>query len=176
MREEIEFKFPVRRPQQLRRQIRALGFRPAGRRTRERNWIFDQRGRLRRADALLRLRQRGRRWLLTVKGKRRPGPLKRRPELETAVADGEACRGLLELLGYRSVMCYERFRTLWRHPAEAGELAWDETPFGVYLEIEGTAAWVRRTARGLGFKPGDAETRSYPELYAAFARRKPTGS
>ncbi|HUX68469.1 MAG TPA: class IV adenylate cyclase [Terriglobales bacterium] len=167
-REEIELKFRVAAAPALRARLRHMGFRVAAGRRRETNWMFDDaQGRLRAGGRLLRLRRSGDAWLLTAKGKRRPGPLKRRAEWETAVADGAGCRGLLALLGYRPTLAYARWRTLWQRPGEAGEVAWDETRFGVYLEIEGSAAWVRRTARELGLRVEQAEPRSYPEIYAA---------
>jgi adenylate cyclase class 2 len=149
-----------------------LGFR-AGERKKEANWIFDDaKGSLRRQGRLLRLRQSGGRWLLTVKGPRLPGLLKRRSEAETPLADGPACRRALELLGYQARMIYRRHRTVFERAGEPGEIAWDETPMGVYLEIEGSAAWVRRTAAALGLDPARAEPRSYPELYAAGGSEK----
>ena len=171
-REEIELKFPVSQPRVLRARIRALGFRVAVARRLERNWIFDDAmGGLRRQGCLLRLRQSGRQWRLTAKGPRLPGPLKRRREAETPVADGPACRELLAVLGFRAQLSYQRHRTVLRRPGSAGgELDWDDTPLGSYLEIEGGAAWVRRTTRELGLALGAAEPRSYPELYAAAGR------
>jgi predicted adenylyl cyclase CyaB len=165
---EIELKFRVPDPEPLRARLRQLGFRVHVRRQPEANWIFDDsRASLRRHGRLLRLRQSGTRWLLTVKGPRLPGPLKRRAEAETGVADGPACRCALEALGYHAQLVYRRYRTVFNRAGAAGELAWDETPMGVYLELEGSAAWVRRTAKELGFAAGAAEPRSYPELYAA---------
>ena len=168
-REEIELKFRVEEAPALRARLRRLGFRVAVPRRRETNWIFDDAlGRLRAGGLLLRLRQSGNNtWLLTAKGKRRAGALKRRVEWETAVGDGPACQGLLELLGYRPTLRYARWRTVLRRPGQVGEVAWDETPFGRYLEIEGSAGWVRRTARELGLAVTSAEPRSYPELYSA---------
>jgi adenylate cyclase class 2 len=134
----------------------------------ESNWIFDDaRDTLRHGGRLLRLRRSGHEWTLTVKGKRRAGPLKQRPEFETKVGDGKACRALLAELGFRERINYRRWRTTFERPRQTGELAWDETPFGIYLEIEGTEAWVRRTAAALGLAISGAEQRSYPELYAA---------
>jgi len=165
---EIELKFPVEEPRLLRSRIRSLGFRVAEARRIESNWIFDDaHDSLRRGGRLLRLRRSGQEWTLTVKGKRQAGTLKQRPEFETNVGDGNSCRALLVELGYRERISYRRWRTTFERPRQPGELAWDETPFGIYLEIEGTAAWVRRTAAALGLAISAAEQRSYPELYAA---------
>src|SRR5690348_5716834 len=104
---ETELQFRVAGPKLARERLRRLGFEAASGGTREINWIFDdERGTLRRQGRLLRLRQSGERWLLTIKGPRMPGVLKRRPEAETAVADGRACRRGLELLGYQVQQVY----------------------------------------------------------------------
>jgi adenylate cyclase class 2 len=163
---ETELKFPLPRPAPIGRRLRQLGFTIHRPRTREQNWIFGNS-----RDRLLRLRRSGRRWLLTAKGPRLAGELKRRAEIEIEVADGPALLRLLTLaLGVE--VTYTRRRTVFTRPRQAGEIAWDETPFGIYLEIEGAAAWVRRTAAALGLEPAQAESRSYPELYATARRPK----
>jgi len=171
-REEIELKFHLADAAPVPAQLRRLGFRITRSRRLERNWILDTSDRrLLQSGSLLRLRRSGDAWLLTVKGPRRPGALKRRREIETAVADGPACRTLLAALGYSGVLEYRRYRTTWERPRQPGEVVWDETPMGIYIEIEGTARWVRRTARELGLRVKDAEPRSYPALYAAWNGR-----
>ncbi len=41
----------------------------------------------------------------------------------------------------------------------------DETPIGVYLELEGSPTWIDRTVRRLGFAEMDYITTSYARLY-----------
>jgi adenylate cyclase, class 2 len=41
----------------------------------------------------------------------------------------------------------------------------DETPIGVFLELEGLPRWVDRIARVLGFSAADYITLSYGRLY-----------
>jgi adenylate cyclase class 2 len=41
----------------------------------------------------------------------------------------------------------------------------DETPVGVYLELEGTPHWIDRTARRLGFQENQYITDSYARIY-----------
>lgn len=170
MKLESELKFALAQPGRLRARLHALGFRIAIPRRLESNWLFDDSSAsLCRRGALLRLRRAGTGWWLTAKGPRRPGVLKQRPEAEIALADGPAARSLLDVLGFRESFAYALHRTVYRHPRQRGELAWDQTPFGIYLEIEGSPAWVLRTARGLGLDPADAEPRPYPELFAVAA-------
>ncbi|MGH9394603.1 MAG: class IV adenylate cyclase, partial [Terriglobales bacterium] len=65
------------------------------------------------------------------------------------------------------------YRTEYQRPGEGGVLAWDETPLGTFIEIEGAPAWVRRTARALALPIAAAEPRSYPEIYAASSAEGP---
>lgn len=163
---ESEAKFRIRDAAGLRQRLRALGFRVTGRRTFQQNWIWDDaQGSLRRAGRVLRLRRSGRQWRLTAKGPRLAGAIKRRREEEMAVADGPQVLRLLALAGLRPVLTYARWRTRFQRPGESGELDWDETPVGVYLELEGRPAWVRRTAAELGLQLAKAERRSYAEIY-----------
>lgn len=171
-KDEVEVKMPLSDPRRIRRRIRALGYRVATPRRRERNWLFDDRGRLRIQGRLLRLRQSGGEWSLTYKGPRTPGALKRRREIETVVDDGEACRWLLERIGFREAMRYERYRTTYTAGPDDPELNWDETPMGVYLELEGRGPRIRRMLAQLGLRIEDAEQRSYPELYQAWRRHR----
>ena len=41
----------------------------------------------------------------------------------------------------------------------------DETPIGVFVELEGPPDWIDRTARRLGFSPADYIKASYARLY-----------
>jgi adenylate cyclase class 2 len=41
----------------------------------------------------------------------------------------------------------------------------DETPIGVYMELEGSPRWIDRAARRLGFSERDYITASYGRLY-----------
>ena len=170
---ETEIKLAIRDGAALRRALRVAGFHP-GRRQRETNWLFDDaRGQLRRQGLLLRLRRSGSQWLLTAKGRRQGDQrLKIRPEAEMMVADGAGVMAVLAVLEWRPRLVYERQRTLWRSEAWPGlEAAWDETAAGNFLELEGTAAMIRRAAAELGYGPKDFVTASYPELFRAWTRR-----
>ena len=61
---------------------------------------------------------------------------------------------IAERLGYRRVFRYEKYRTEFHQPRRAGVAMLDETPVGVFLELEGTphgsiarrGAWVSERA------------------------------
>ena len=77
---------------------------------------------------------------------------------------------MLARLDFIPTFRYEKFRTAYRRPGEAGVATLDETPIGVYLELEGAPRWIDRTARRLGFAEADYSTASYYGLYADYCR------
>ena len=91
--------------------------------------------------------------------------MKLREEHETAVADGAVAQAILEGLGYAIRFRYEKYREEFAL-AEA-LIAIDETPIGVFIEIEGAADRIEATATALGFSPADYITDSYRTLFEA---------
>ncbi len=162
---EREAKFWVPALEAFQRHLEAQGARLLQPRTWEYNLRFDTpQGDLTRQRRVLRLRQ-DRRLTLTYKG---PGQVHdgviQREELEIEVSDLETARRLLEALGYRVVMVYEKFRTLYHW--QGVDIALDETPLGTFVEIEGpTLDLVRRRAWALGVDPGRAVPESYASLF-----------
>ncbi|MCL5286624.1 MAG: hypothetical protein M1453_01325, partial [Acidobacteria bacterium] len=56
---------------------------------------------------------------------------------------------------------YEKFRTSYRVPGAGGvHVEFDETPAGVFLELEGSRRAIDRMARRLGYGPGEYITRN----------------
>ena len=170
---EIEIKLAIRDAGAVRRGLRRLGFRPAGR-ERERDTVLDTAGSaLRHAGSLLRLRRHGRRWTLTYKGPAAADTrYKTRPEFETQVADGNRLLEIFANLGYRPMFIYEKRRANYRPAGGQGVASLDVTPIGVYLELEGPRSWIDRTARALGFHPQDYITESYGGLYFEYCQER----
>jgi adenylate cyclase class 2 len=77
----------------------------------------------------------------------------------------QALRGL----GFRPGFRYEKYRTSFHLNALHIDL--DETPVGVFLELEGRPTAINRAARVLGFSPKDYIRSTYWTLYAAECRR-----
>lgn len=174
MRREIEIKLPVHDPRALRRRLVDLGFRRVSKRYFERNELFDFADRqLRKKGSLLRLRSEPRRTLLTFKGPRiGSGRFKERVEIEARLGDAAAVTGILGYLGMTVAFRYEKYRTRYRRSSDPphAEVAFDETPIGVYLEVEGPKRWIDEVARGLGYAPREYITASYGRLYLGWCK------
>lgn len=171
---EVEIKLALASPRAAARELARLGFRRRGGRQFERNWIFDdERGSLRRAQRLFRLRRRGaaRRafWTLTAKGPVARGRYKAREEAELALPAGGEMAAVLAVAGFHPVFIYDRYRTVFADGH--GEASLDETVAGCFLELEGPPRWIDRVAAALGRGAADYITASYVELLAPGARR-----
>lgn len=155
-----------------RKLLRRHGFRLYRRRVLERNLVFDQPdGELRAGGRLLRLRTVGRRRILTFKGPPLPSRHKLREEIETEIPDPDAFELILRRLGYQVTFRYEKYRAEYREPGGRGTATLDETPIGVFLELEGPSDWIDSTAGRLGYSDADYITESYGALYLAHCRR-----
>jgi adenylate cyclase class 2 len=192
MGQEREIKLRIAGLPALRRALRRLGARVARPRLHERNVLFDTpEDALASREQLLRIRTelslgRGRkectRSLVTFK---RPLAIsepskgaerhKVREEIELEIPDPKALAMIFEALGMRSWFQYEKFRTTFRLPASN---AWakgllielDETPIGVFLELEGPANAIDRAAKALGFTSRDYVLANYMTLYREYCR------
>lgn len=149
---------------EAREKILALGATPLlGRRLQE-DCLFDTDDeRLRRQRSTLRVRSEGGKALLTFKGPALPAAIKIREEFETVVADGAALQTILEELGLHVWFRYEKYREEFN--ADDAVIAIDETPVGVFVEIEGGEAAIDRIAHGLGKGSVDYITDSYRFLF-----------
>jgi len=170
---ETESKLAVESTQAARRLLRAVGFTVSRRRVFESNVIFDTpKLALRQAAALLRVRKAGGVSTITYKGRPAVARHKTREELELEIADAATMSSIIGRLGLSPVFRYEKYRTEYRQSRGAGMAMLDETPVGVYVELEGSPRWIDRTARQLGFSERDYIVRSYARLYLEWCRRK----
>jgi adenylate cyclase class 2 len=171
---EIEIKLRLAGAEDGRRLLEAKGFHRVGETTLESDAVLDfEDRRLREARRLLRVRRRAGAGFLTYKGTPEPGPHKSREELEVELSDADLCVKMLSKLGLFVVFRYEKYRTQYAGPDRDGMVLLDETPIGVFLELEGKPEWIDRTSAGLGFSGADYITASYGRLYAEFRQRNP---
>jgi adenylate cyclase class 2 len=173
---ETEIKIPMKHGAEPARLLVAEhGFRMTVPRTLQIDQVFDFPDRtLRGSGKLLRLRlERGEQEspgaILTYKGPvLSAGPHKAREELETSAADGTTLEQILRRLGFVPAFRYEKYRTTFQCADEPGIVALDETPIGVFLELEGPGYWIDSTATRFGFAPKDYVVASYAALYRDF--------
>jgi adenylate cyclase, class 2 len=170
---ETEIKLALADVRTGRALLRNAGFRVTRRRVFERNDVFDTpECALRKGGALLRVRQAGRATTLTYKGPAAVSRYKSREEVETRVPDAASIAAILERLGFRPMFRYEKYRTEYGHPDGGGVATLDETPIGVFMELEGTPRWIDRAARQLGFAECDYITASYGRLFLEWRHRQ----
>jgi adenylate cyclase class 2 len=100
------------------------------------------------------------------------GRHKSREELEIVVDDARIGARIMERLAFQPWFRYEKYRTEFRRLRQSGIAVIDETPIGVYLELEGTPPWIDRNAHLLGFAETDYITASYGRLYLEWCKRK----
>jgi adenylate cyclase class 2 len=163
---ETEIKLAVADARTGRGLLRVAGFRISKRRVFETNTVFDTPElSLRRAATVLRVRQAAGVATVTYKGPPFVARHKSREELELEISDARAMSAIIERLGLGPVFRYDKYRTEYRQPGRSGMATLDETPVGVYLELEGTPNWIDRAARKLGFTDNDYITASYARLY-----------
>ncbi len=154
-----------------RARIERCGYKMIERRTLEADQLYDRAGELKGSDRLLRLRRAGRIATVTYKG---PGERKRhksREEIEFDVSKADEFELVLERLGYHPAFRYEKFRTKFAKGVDKrdkGIVTIDETPIGVFLEIEGPPEWIDRTAERLGYSHSEYLTCSYASLYRQY--------
>jgi adenylate cyclase class 2 len=140
-------------------------------RTLEADTVFDRdTGELRRAGQLLRLRRAGNQAMVTYKGPSRGGRYKVREEIEFNVSDPGTFTQVLDRLGYQPGFRYEKYRTKFAAPGEPGIVSIDETPIGIFLELEGEPEWIDRTAARMGLSHDAYLNRSYASLYQEYLR------
>jgi adenylate cyclase class IV len=105
------------------------------------------------------------------------GSHKVRDEIEAQVTDSANLVKIFEGLGMRGWFRYEKYRTTYQLPAAR---SWardllieiDETPIGIFVELEGFPAAIDRAAVELGYSKRDYILTNYLALYAEDCRRK----
>lgn len=191
---EVEIKLRIRDVADLLRKLAPLDAVSQGR-IFERNTLYDTpQSDLRRRGRLLRLRietpapRKGaasslQRAVLTAKSPPQKRPpyqhsrtqkqlYKERAERELVVAAPYALPASFKSLGFRPGFIYEKYRTTLIIPRLPLVLDLDETPFGTFLELEGTPAAIDRVARRLGYATSDYFRGTYWDLHAADSRRR----
>ena len=128
-------------------------------------------GNLERGKQVLRLRRVGGRVILTYKERdSSESAIKRNREDETSVEDAEALAAILDALGYKPALVYEKRRATWK--LKGAEIVVDELPFGLFVEIEGEESIIIEVEQSLGLAEAEAEMATYPELTGRHGQRR----
>ena len=118
---------------------------------------------LRRRRCVLRVRVEQGKSRVTFKGPVQPSIMKLREEFETLVGDGEVLLKIFEELGLHIWFRYEKYREEFSHDDVI--VAIDETPVGVFVEIEGCEQGIETAAAALGRSRADYILDSYRSLF-----------
>jgi adenylate cyclase class 2 len=162
---EIEVKFLINDLPRMEIRIQALGGKLVHPRVHEVNLRFDTpEGDLSRDHRVLRLR-RDQQTRLTFKGAAQMNrTVSVRQEIEVEVSSFEDTQRLLEALGYKIYMLYEKYRTTYSLGGVLVTL--DELPYGHFSEIEGPdAKHLQETAESLWLDWSLRSRESYSSLF-----------
>ncbi|MHC1740227.1 MAG: class IV adenylate cyclase [Anaerolineaceae bacterium] len=162
---EMEVKFYLMDPLSFEQRLRSIGASMTQPRTFETNLRFDTPDlALTKAHRVLRLRK-DQANFLTYKGPSEWGKaVAVRQEIEIEVSDFESTQLLLEALGYKISVRYEKWRA--KYFLEKVEIDLDEMPFGHFVEIEGDdAKKIERVAAMLSLNWSTRVNDSYIRLF-----------
>ena len=81
----------------------------------------------------------------------------------------EATEHIIEKLGYRLSVVYEKHRKAW-HLGDV-EVVLDELPFGYYMEIEGSMKDISKVEKLLKAGDLEVEARGYPRLTLKYGKQ-----
>lgn len=98
------------------------------------------------------------------------GQFKVHREVEVEVDDFDACRFILEGLGFHPEQSYEKWRETF--VLNSTNLLIDTMPYGVFLEIEGQKSDIRNIADRLGLKWEERILLNYLEIFEIVQREE----
>ena len=135
----------------------------------EENLIYGG-GILQEINAVLRIRKTGSKKILTFK-KRMVGSsgIKEQIEHETEVENDSEMRKIIGYLGFELRLVYEKRRKKWK--LKNTEVVLDELPFGLFMEIEGSAEEIREAELILEAEDFQTEHKTYPNLTAESGKK-----
>jgi len=134
-----------------------------GRRLQEDYLVDSDDRRLAGLQSVLRVRMEPGRSLLTFKGPIQDSMMKLREERETVAGDGEVLLYVLEQLGFAVWFRYQKYRE--EFGWQDATVTLDETPIGVFVEIEGSEQTIIDMTSALGRTARDFIRDSYRALY-----------
>ena len=161
---EREIKLRFASAEEARAAVAAAGCTPRlGRRLQTDALLDTDDEQLRRRRCVLRVRDESGKSRVTFKGPVQASRMKLREEQETLVGDGDVLLRIFEELGLHIWFRYEKYREEFSY--EDVIVAIDETPVGVFIEIEGSEQGIDTMATALGRSASDYIVDSYRSLF-----------
>ena len=155
--------------EQLIRRLRESGARLEGEEFEE-NTLYAG-GSLDSSTQALRLRRVGEFATLTYKERfTSASAVKRHREDETGIEDAGALVFILDALGYKPALVYEKQRATWR--LKDVEIVVDELSFGHFVEIEGEEDAITEVEQILGLADAEPEMETYPALARRYGQQR----
>jgi adenylate cyclase class 2 len=163
--QELEVKLYLSNLPAFQRKVEALGGQLIEERLHEVNLRFDtSNGELTNSAQVLRLRQDTAAHLTYKSPGETMAGVHARREIEFTVSNFQSAKALLEVLGYRISLMYEKFRTTYK--LYDLQITLDEMPYGNFTEIEGEdPVAIRLAAEKLGIDWEARILESYTSLF-----------
>lgn len=167
---EIEKKYRIAEEDRdrLAKALAELGAEFVGREFEE-NIIFSNAA-LREDEAVVRIRKTESRSLLTYKRRvESEFDVKKQIEHEVQISDAEVTASILNELGLRPHLIYEKYRDTWK--LRSVEIVLDELPFGLFMEIEGSITGIKEVELLLDIANLPTEHQTYPLLTGRLGKK-----
>jgi adenylate cyclase class 2 len=125
---------------------------------------------LERSASIVRIRRTQDRAILTFKRRiENISDVKQQIEHESEVSDAEAVSKILLELNLEPRLIYEKRRATWK--MRSAEILFDELPFGLFMEIEGSLTSIKEAEMLLDIEDLETEHETYPRLTARLGKR-----
>lgn len=165
---EIEIKFKIQNPDELRKKI-AIDGKLMGKAF-ERTVRFDTKDKsLEKEGKFIRVRS-GFSNTITFKRKIENKEFREREELELEISDLDKMRKIIQNLGFDKELIMEKYREKWNF--RNVEIVIDTLPMGTFIEIEGEEENIRKAAQFLGLDFKDKILETYWEIWDEFRKEK----
>jgi adenylate cyclase, class 2 len=120
--------------------------------------------------AVLRIRKTQDKIILTYKKRiQNDFDIKQQIEHETEIVNAAELEKIIENLGFKPQLIYEKRRKTWKF--RAVEIVLDELPFGDFMEIEGAMMAIAEAEMFLEIEDFETEHETYPSLTIRFGKR-----
>ena len=130
--------------------------------------------RLRQSQCVLRVRQENEDCTLTFKGPPESASMKVREEIESTAGNRSNLVTILERLGLEVWFRYEKYRE--EFTFDGVIVAIDETPVGIFIELEGEENVIHQIAGSLGWSQEDYILDSYRDIFLKESNTKGSGT